>query len=496
MKSSPTLYDAYGRALAPSLSWMHQGGRFGGRERRNVFAIAEDSRQTVDKYTREKTTALARYLIANLGRIRGPLFDLTRYSIGNGLRPQSQADDDRAGQEYEDYFNDWADRCDITRKFTYWDLQKLASRAVDGDGDVGANTIIPGARSDHQLQLIESHRITSNNETTGAATEGWHDGVKTDGYGAPVAYQVREGKDQYRTIPAETFRLLMDPDRCDQDRGLSALSTTIDNAFDSDDILSFSKTGIKMREAVGFVVYTETGVHDSGLGLIEEGNTARDTGSLAMDTIQAGMIPRLKVSERIQDIGSSRPNPAFAGFLDYLVRDFAVGLGVPYEFVWDPSKLSGTAQRFILSKAQRRFEERQSLMRRFVAYDWHLLIGRAIARKELRPDKYWRRITLQGPAKITVDVGREANANRDDMKFGVRTMAEDVGERGGDWKDTRAQIDRETRDLLDRAKAIAQQYDITIDKALDLLRQNSPNPQAQAALPPSDPPAPDPGAGA
>lgn len=491
MSDSPVIFDQFGREAANS--WVYQGGRWGGRERRNVFVIAEDSRNAIDKYTRENTLALARWLVANQGRIRGPLYDLTRYSIGSGLIPQSLAQDDGAADEYEAYFADWALRCHAAKRFTYWEMQKILSRAIDCDGDIGKHTVINGRNADPLIQLIESHRISSDGvEDSGDAGAGWHDGVQTDAYGGPVNYRIREGDNEYRTVSADYFRLLMDPDRCDQTRGLSALSFAIENSFDSDDILTFSKIGIKMRESIGFVVYTENGAQDTGLGHIESGNSAAENGGVALDTMQAGMIPRLKINERVQDIGSQRPNPAFAGFLDYLIRDYAVGLGLPYEFVWNPAGATGPAQRFVLEKAQRRFEERQELFTKEIQYDWNLVIGRAIARKELRPDKWWRRIDVQCPAKITVDVGREAQQNREDLKFGNRTMSEDLGERGRDWKATQDQQDREIDRLLDKVQAQASKRGIPLELALMLYRQQSANPQipppaaADKSAPPSN----------
>lgn len=449
----------------------------GNRERRNVFALSEDSRQAIDPYAREATLGYSRNLIANDGMIRGMIFDMTRYSIGTGLKPQSQAANDNTADEYEAYFADWVDRCDVTGKFSFYELERLVSRAIDGDGDIGCHWLVNGPRSDPQIQLVEGHRIGSNGVSE---KDGWHDGVRTDDVGRPLAYRVREGDKEFRTIDAAYFTLLMDPDRCDQDRGIGALSHAINNSFDRGDIVAFSKMGIKMREAIGFVVYTETGNHDSGLGLIQQGDTKEETGSLAIDTLQAGMIPRLKTNERVEDIGGNRPNSAFGqGILEYLNRDAASGFGLPFEFVWDPTKLGSGVQRFVLSKAGRRFEERQDYIgRKLVKQAWARVIGPAIARKELPPDRRWRAIMCQPVAKITTDIGREAQQNREDLKFGNRTLAQDIGETGGDWKDTRAQIEKETRDLLTRAFGLMKDFpELTLDQAIQLMRQNSPNPQ-------------------
>jgi hypothetical protein len=108
------------------------------------------------------------------------------------------------------------------------------------------------------------------------------------------------------------------------------------------------------------------------------------------------------------------------------------------------------------------------------------VIAKAIKRKDLPAIPNWWLVRWQAPAKITVDLGREAQANRDDLKYGNRTLMVDAGEQGLHWKDdVRAQKDIETQDLLDRAVNLVTKYGangLTLDKALlYLLSADSPN---------------------
>jgi len=75
-----------------------------------------------------------------------------------------------------------------------------------------------------------------------------------------------------------------------------------------------------------------------------------------------------------------------------------------------------------------------------------------------------------------VDLGREARANQDAIKMGLRTMREDAGERGHDWQEMRDQVEREASDLLSRAKRLATEFDVSMETALHLLSQRTPNP--------------------
>jgi capsid protein len=52
----------------------------------------------------------------------------------------------------------------------------------------------------------------------------------------------------------------------------------------------------------------------------------------------------------------------------------------------------------------------------------------------------WQSVGWQTPRSITVDVGREATARRDDVKAGLMTLSDYFGEQGIDWKEAVAEI--------------------------------------------------------
>jgi hypothetical protein len=63
------------------------------------------------------------------------------------------------------------------------------------------------------------------------------------------------------------------------------------------------------------------------------------------------------------------------------------------------------------------------------------------------------------------------------LLLGTESLANIVGKRGGDWFKLRQDIERESRDLLDRATALAKDYpDLGLQGALQLLSQRGPNP--------------------
>lgn len=484
MATAPILLDQFGRDARLNSSFYPAIGY--SRERRDMPAIIGDSDRTqTTRYNRLQTLGIARRLVAAHGMIRGPVRDMTTYSVGSGLLPQSGVEGDRAATLLEDYFAEWCKQADFTGKHHFNALQALVSTAIDVDGDVGLHMYAPGSADMGQLQLIEGHRIGSD---LGNNVNGWRDGVRTDNYGRPLEYQILDGdfnamaptQRKPRVVPASEFIFLYDPDRADATRGISSLAHAIANARDVADILAFEKVGVKRDAAIGGVIKTFSGMADAGSAWVENGFKASETGGLPWETFAAGMIPRLKVGEEMQSFGSNRPSPTFIGFLEFLLREIAVGLGLPFEFVWDLAKAKGAGSRFILAKAARRFEQRQQLLiTRMLNRVWRWVIAKGIKRKELPAAPFWWLVRWQAPAKITVDLGREAQANRDDLKYGNRTLSVDAGEQGLHWKDdVRAQKEVETRDLLERAVGLLKSYGsegLTLDKALFLLSADSPN---------------------
>jgi len=467
------IVDQFGRGVSAN-SWFYQSANFGAnRERRFLPVITGDVKETSDRWSRMTMLGYSRLLSENSGLVSEAVRSMSVYSVGNGLVPQSRVTDQKIAQAHKQYFADWSRNADIQGIYTFSGFEDLASQATDVDGDIGFLKM----RNDQnrpRLQVVEGHRIGSATDD-----EGFNDGVSSDASGRPLQYKVKEGKDDYRAIDANNFLLVYEPFRGSQKRGITRLKHAINNCRDIDDLLYYAKVSAKMIEAIGFQIISDSGALDSGAGYIESGFDAASTGNLAQESFAAGMIPRLKPGEEIKPLMSNHPQSAFQGFIEFLIRDISAGMGLPFEFVWDPTKCGGANQRFVLAKAQRRFDQRQNtIITRLCNPVWAWVIGDGIHRKEIPFAPNWMRAMWHGPAKITVDVGREANANRDDMKFGVRTMSLDAGEQGLDWRsDIRDQFDIETEDLMVRAEKLVETHPkLTLPEAISLLRQASPNP--------------------
>jgi lambda family phage portal protein len=441
MKTKPTKFvDRV--AAAFGFSRMIEAVNHRSEERGWVYAQAQDSKVDLSSYDRTRLMALSRKCFYNNAIVRGAVRDKAMYSVGSGIgiRPQAMSGDQAWDDAAEQWWENWARSPEISGRHDMRSLQMLVSEAIDRDGEIFA---ILTAKSDGApaVQIVESHRIESPD--TAAGNAGVVDGVKLDKFQRPLGYFIGEGDEyprRHREVKADVMLHVYEPERSDQVRGYPAIGVALNSVLDRDELLRFEMMAAKAGSSIGLVIKNATG-NIGAEGFL--GDFSKDSsGNLTRESIfGGGLVPRMKNTEDLQSFVMNRPNEKLDKHLEQYIRAAAIGLGLPYEFVWDTSAIGGVAQRFIIQKAARCFAARQDvLVNAFLSKLWRYAIARAISRRELPMVAGWQQVGWQTPRSITVDVGREATARRDDVKAGLMTLSDYFGEQGIDWKEAVAEI--------------------------------------------------------
>jgi len=388
----------------------------------------------------------------NVGLIKGAVDSIATYSIGPGLRPQYRGADQEFGRLCEEYWRDMvAPSPEVTGRMTWTDMLLALSRSIDVDGDVFVVMTEKG-----KLQIVEGHRVCEGDDY------GTADGVFLGKLGEPTAYLVQTGE-LYRKLSAETVIHLMELERPDQIRGGSSLARALNHVRDLKMLGEFEKDALKLQGSIAAVITTAEGDELAGQGGFFGTVQAQDSGesTIAREEItSSATIPRLSPGEKIEMIGPNRPHAGFEPFAKFLIRDVAMGLGLPVEFVYDPASVGGAGMRFIVAKAQRRFEQRQRLLiDRFCNRAWRFFIGGAIANGDLPAAEDYAKVTWQTPKSLTVDAGREAQQAREDYKAGLSSLQDYFGELGQDWEEQVRQIAKE-REFIASIGTVTPQTDV------------------------------------
>jgi hypothetical protein len=159
---------------------------------------------------------------------------------------------------------------------------------------------------------------------------------------------------------------------------------------------------------------------------------------------EVGMIRYFQNSDRVE-VMPSRPSQAFTGFVQHLMHEIALGVGVPEGVLFGTQEYKGPSVRAEFAAADRVFTNKQGVLTDKVLDPIKdAVILDAIARGEIPPPpllagetmvQALRRATKgewRFPAKLSIDVGRESAANMNENRQGAKSLQEIAAEEGTD----------------------------------------------------------------
>lgn len=164
-----------------------------------------------------------------------------------------------------------------------------------------------------------------------------------------------------------------------------------------------------------------------------DGNTEPVTntgvGTMAMEP---GKILRLTAGEDVTfSPGTNRPNGAFMNLVQVMVREMAMGLNMPYGFLYDMSTFGGHASRIEIAQAQRGIRRFQKLLKE-QALDpvRNAVLGLGISTGELPPHPQWQTGRWGFGASLSGDYGNDTAANLQKLQAGLITASDLISEQG------------------------------------------------------------------
>ncbi len=439
----------FARAILPR-AWFspYEAANFSPRRSRVPGVFPRDAKLDLTPGPRRELVRRSRYLHKNSGFVRELVGSMAIYATGDGIKPQALSTNTGWNKAAEEYFAQWAARCEITQRFCFAECQSLVCRGMDVDGEYFVHKT-RDANGAAKLQLIESHRI-------GDADQGdTEDGIGFDAYGAPAFYRVLLDGGGFKDIPAPLILHVFEPENVTGVRQAPTLQHSINHILDEMELIALEKHAVKDNSDVSRVLKTERGDLDDDADFsIQQGAPPASGVSepSALQRIVGGKLVALKPGESLESFQPNRPSPTFTGFLEHLRRDSALG-HIPFEFAADSSKVGGAGVRLVVAKADRRFSYRQLiLIERFLKPVWLFVIGDAIASKRLPEAENWTKVSFTTPRRITVDAGRDAQQNRADVELGIKTISECFAEQGMDFTEEMEIRAQNARALLDLAK--------------------------------------------
>jgi capsid protein len=281
-----------------------------------------------------------------------------------------------------------------------------------------------------------------------------------DGKGRVLGYEVLVGNNETQPVSRNEMLLVYEPDRYENYRGLSPLRRGMNDARDSQDLKTFEMVAAKIHASLPAVI------EGGPVNPVDWGDSSpvlTDTQRpLSVWQLLGGDIPALPPGQKLTALSSQRPNLNVTEFISLLAAQFVMGIGIPPSFILD-ERLTGPNQRAVNAKAQRKFESWQDVMARVDTWVWVRVIADGIVRGELPAVDGWDKIDHQYPPELSIDAGRDAKNEREDVLSGQMTRKTAFARRGQDWVRETRQTFAEDEMIIREAQALSTRTGVPVE---------------------------------
>ena len=389
-----------------------------------------NARREMNTYTRKELLRKRRALDANLGIFSRITGCIGQHSVGAGIFPRPLTRDKAWNTSNRKRFEKKSQNpilYSTEESYDFYEDQRHAAETMVGDGEYFAGLVTKeGMR---RVQRFDSFEIESpwGMNMACVTPEGnvWQDGVLTDPYDAARGYGVRElPMGGFASMPLPTVRLFPGDSmlhvfrqrRAHQVRDFTWFYSGINNGIDALDLVALEKGTAKLHSMLALAVRKKKGdAGKQGIGgqiekILDKGG---DVTRVDENFWKGAAIAYLGTDEGIDLLSSGRPNLNLLAFIEFLYREIAGALGLPLEVVYKLQELGGATLRAALEAAQWLFDMVQDkVVMRFARryYLWDTANAMLSGEQPMCEDPEWWATAWRGPAKLTVDLGRTADA--------------------------------------------------------------------------------------
>jgi len=415
------------------------------RDRSYIYPYPREDQTNPNSYPRHEIAHLTRYLVNNYALAERILSVSEIYGIGAGLVANPGTHDQEFNEAYAPMFERWADNafCSANNQYNFYEMQKLIVRELIIAGEVFI-VLIKSPSGYPQLMLVASEDVRQS----GQADDTSIDGLYVDDYGKITAYNVFSGKVMQK-VDASNVIHLMRHKQIGQLRGVGAFAASLNSMRDVKDLLMLEKKAVKVHSTLAAVVkknggearvngtFGDLAVIPGTLPANTPQTPAQSLSNFALERAFPGAVSYMEPGEDVELLSSDRSTDGFMAHLETLIREVCLNISIPYEFLVNAEKLTGTGIRFALSDAAFYFSNLQNILidgalNRIYAWVTASFINDGKIKAPAN-DLPWP-VSFTKPISITVDQQRVTNAEIALLQNSLLTYEAFYSARGKDWK--------------------------------------------------------------
>ena len=395
--------------------------------------------------TRISLVQKVRALDANLPIISRIKSKIAQHAVGKGVFVRPATQDLEWNELNRKLFEEWASNpgvYSIDASRDHYQDQKLAAETWVADGEF-FEALVNSPSGAPMVQPLDVFEIKSPYGTTDLSQ--YNDGIRTNAFCRPIGYSVQEllkpgqgyRSTGYRDVSAENMLHIFERRRAKQLRGLTWFYSGINQGIDCLDLRALITGTAKLHAGLAVSVKGTQKKRKGAFDAVRGQGSKDDTDDFReLERIYAGgLIQYLGENGSIELHSSDHPGTNLLEFKKFLYCDIAMATRLPLSTVYTLAPLGGASVRGELEDAQWLFDMVQDTLiwrHSFPIYRWRT--AKFIKEGRLRPckDPVWWATTWQGPAKMTADLGKTADANIKLIKAGCQSHIRYYAERGLD----------------------------------------------------------------
>jgi lambda family phage portal protein len=310
-----------------------------------------------------------------------------------------------------------------------------------------------------QLQVIEADRCNNKDFAPNSATQ--MEGVEKDQTGKVLRYHfsnqhlttllgIDRGKIKWQTVEAidkstglPNVVHLYHQDRPGQSRGIPDLAPVIEPLMQ---LGRYTEAELMAAVVSGF--FTVFITSKTGEATLDLSNMEDETGSTTSDDdikLGNGLVVGLNPGEEVHDSNPGRPNNSFDPFVQAVLRQVGVALGLPFEILIKHFTSSYSAAQAALLEAWRYFTaERSWFCENFLAVVYEVWMYEAVALGRISAPGFFADPIIRqaylgarwtGPGRGMIREDVESRAAITSIEGGLTTLQEKTAEiNGGNWE--------------------------------------------------------------
>lgn len=422
------------RAIGPTLTkYRRRAGMFaltgqwqdmvGSRLRKDRAKVQGSQDYTLDLGVRENMISAARTLCQIQGIGKAVLRSYSHYTVGT-CAPKWTTSDEAWNDTVNDLAKLWMSQCHARGRHDLRTLTQLVVKSMVRDGDVAAEKMIVDGYP--MIDLIEADRITANISGFNNDLENRIGGIEFDQAGRATGYNVCE-RTQYgsfknpRIIPASSVLHVLDTDRVDSCRGVTHFHSAIHNIFDFDETFAAEKAAQKTASKIALIIRNSMGRPETANPLLGS-DTDVNGNAVSTENVGDAAIKYQMTGDQLETLKSERPGNGWFQMCEMIIRQIAISLGLPYEFVWNMAGLTGPAVRMTTKLADRNFRHTITIVEnRFLTplFAWWINVEMNAGRIPFNPE--WTMFGFKRPTMASIDAQRESASDLNEWNAGLKS---------------------------------------------------------------------------